>query len=248
MNSVHLVTQEKYRVEKNGLKTKPGARAPNWSCWHAQVSIGAPSRPPSTPLPRACAPCSVPVRPPARPAPYRTPAAGPARPRAPSASTPVPPSCLRAPRALSCSSTPAPAACARLPSARARPAQRPTHAQPSAPTPAYPSTVSWPAWPYRRRKAACLVGRVLGWLCCITTQPSFSSLSQSQYTFCIATPSFSALKPVSLQYNFLYCNILLSQILPSCNTIPLQLSLLFLQYNFTIAIQFFFSLTIQIGQ
>ena len=106
--------------------------------------------------------------------------------------------------------------------ARIRPLPRPTPASPTRPlarasapaacapsllprpAPACPSAVSWPAWPYRRRKAARLAGRVLGWLCCIATQPSFSSLSQSQYTFCIATPSFSALKPVSLQYNFFF--------------------------------------------
>ena len=51
----------------------------------------------------------------------------------------------------------------------------------------YPSAVSWPAWPYRRRKVARLACRVLGWLCCIATQPSLCSLGLSQYNwFCIA--------------------------------------------------------------
>ena len=38
MNNVHLMTQEKYRVEKTGLKTKPGARAPNWLSRCAQAA------------------------------------------------------------------------------------------------------------------------------------------------------------------------------------------------------------------
>ena len=79
-----------------------------------------------------------------------------------------------------------------------------------APTPCraarLPSAVSQAApRPCRRRKATRLASRVLGWLCCIATQPSLSSLSQSQYNFCIATYAFSALKPTSvtivLQYN-----------------------------------------------
>ena len=46
-----------------------------------------------------------------------------------------------------------------------------------------PSAVSWPAWSYRRHKAARLAGRVLGWLCCIATQPNLSSLGLPQYNW-----------------------------------------------------------------
>ena len=122
-----------------------------------------------------------------------------------------------------------PACRARLLRALRTPTPQRLRAQPPAApcAPACPSAMSWPAWPYRRRKAARLAGRVLGWLCCIATQPSFSSLSQSQYNFCIATLSFSALKPVSvtivLQYN--------------CTSQPIAIHLKILQYNFFLTIQ-----------
>ena len=69
-----------------------------------------------------------------------------------------------------------------------------------------PSTVSWPAWPYCRCKAAHLTGRVLGWLCCIATQPSLSSLGLSQYNCFVLRYRFPPSQSCLLQYTRVYCN------------------------------------------
>ena len=71
MNNVHLVTQEKKSSRKTRLKTKPGARAPNWPSPCAQAACPAP-RPCAPRLlpgkivarpvhPRACRPCALPL-------------------------------------------------------------------------------------------------------------------------------------------------------------------------------------------
>ena len=96
-----------------------------------------------------------------------------------------------------------------------------------------PSAVSWPAWLYRRRKAARLAGCVLGWLCCIATQPNLSSLSKSQYNFFVLRHKPS--HPSSLPQSQLYCNTIANP--PSLLQYNLSSSLHFqqaflLQYTF----------------
>ena len=68
---------------KPGRKTKPGARAPSWPSWHAQVRTGAPSRLPRAPLRAPCAYSSAARFSRLRPRPVRCrapPAARPGRP------------------------------------------------------------------------------------------------------------------------------------------------------------------------
>ena len=129
---------------------------------------------------------------------------------------------------------------------------RPAPASPRAPSPCFRALRSCAclhAHPraqrsvQRRVVAQCraLASRVLGWLCCIATQPSLSSLSLSQYKFLYCDTNFPAalllqynptihfpITSLLLQYNKLYCNTVLQQ--PSCSSHNTNVVL---QYKFT---------------
>ena len=141
MNSVHLMTQEKYRVEPGPktesecTKPQPGPTGP--ACAHRHAQAARPARPRRAPrAPRACLPRAPagPCRPltcPARPRAF-VPCLPRTSPAAPCAPVRALPRRARAPQRLLPLLLPA-----RLAQRPAHPAQRPSycHAQPSAQPP-----------------------------------------------------------------------------------------------------------------
>ena len=206
MNSVHLVTREKYRVETRP-KTESGApKHLTWpSCAH-QTRTGRPAGRPA----RSC--LSLPLSP-ARPCRVRTPAALPAR----LLQRPV--RLLQRPVRLLPLAQPAGRSACRAPASSAHPLRlaRPAACNARPRAQASPAPVSWPcvragmavSWPASRHSAA--------------RPPS----PLSQYTHCIAIQnSCCQPSPIAIQ-----CNILRYNPQPlhlSCNTpYPLAIQIFF---------------------
>ena len=159
MNSVHEPgsngDSKTSPSRKPGRKTKPGARAPSWPSWHAQVRTGTPSRPP-------CAPLA-----PARPLRSTRASHKSARCRAPRAAAPRLPHALPAQRPTLVPLAPAASPC-RTPAPRARP-RACCHAQPSAQR--------------AHARACCAQRRVVACAATQSSSPLFQ-LSQYNFLYC----------------------------------------------------------------